>query len=238
MFERYTEEARRVIFFARREASAFGSQYIDAEHLLLALMDVDRWLTHLFLPADEDISKIKSTINSRLPGGKGIPTSVDLPISNPAKRILAYAAEEAARLNDRHIGTEHLFLGLLREEKSLPAELLIERGIKLEDARRTIKFRRSAGEEGIGASGSQEIEPKAAFGNARVIISRWIEFQDEANESSILGTTMSLDVPRVGEEIVIAGRRARVTRVSYHYEPGVSAAKLMPQKIVVCVQFI
>jgi ATP-dependent Clp protease ATP-binding subunit ClpA len=237
MFERYSEEARQVIFSARYEAINFGSPYIEAEHLLLALMREDRWLTRLFLPAKDDVSKIRSTISSRLPRGEKLPASVDLPLSNESKRILAYAAEEAERLGDRHIGTEHLFLGVLHEEKSLLAELLFERGIKLEDARRTIKFRNSAGKEGIGASGSQEIESGPAFGNARVIISRWIEFQNEADESS-LGTTMALDVPRIGEEVVISGTRARVTRVTYHYEPKIPADRLVPQKIVVSVQVL
>lgn len=56
MFERYTEEARRVIFFARYEASQFGSPYIEAEHLLLGVIRQDRWLTHQFLAKDDDLA--------------------------------------------------------------------------------------------------------------------------------------------------------------------------------------
>jgi hypothetical protein len=64
-----------------------------------------------------------------------VSTSVDLPLSNESKRVLAYAAEEAERLAHKHIGTEHLFLGLLREKKSLAAQLLSERGVALEQMR-------------------------------------------------------------------------------------------------------
>ena len=237
MFERYTEGARRVIFFARYEASQFGSPYIEAEHLLLGLIQQDRWLTYQFLSKEEDLAEIRTEIGKSFPPREKVSTSVDLPLDNPSKRILAYAAEEAERLDDRNIGTEHLFLGLLREEKSLAAQLLFQRGIKLEDARRTIKFRASAGKEGIGASGSQETEPGPAFGNARVIISRWIEFQNE-DGTSILGKTMALDVPHVGEEISVAGTRARVTKVTYHYEPAMPPGKLNPSKIVITIQLI
>ena len=60
-----------------------------------------------------------------------VSTSVDLPLSNECKRVLAYAAEEAERLSHKHIGTEHLLLGLLREEKCFAAEILHERGLRL-----------------------------------------------------------------------------------------------------------
>src|SRR5262249_15066545 len=64
-----------------------------------------------------------------------VPTSIDLPLSHECERILAYAAEEAERLNHRHIGTEHLVLGVLREEKSVAAQILHERGLTLAGVR-------------------------------------------------------------------------------------------------------
>jgi ATP-dependent Clp protease ATP-binding subunit ClpC len=68
-----------------------------------------------------------------------VSTSIDLPLANESKRVLAYAAEEAERLGDKHIGTEHLFLGLLREEKCFAAQILRERGISLESAREQVR---------------------------------------------------------------------------------------------------
>lgn len=129
MFERYTEKARRVIFFARYEASQFGSPCIETEHLLLGLLREDRSLARRFLPAKtEDIYR---TIETATVKGEKVSTSVDMPLSNEGKRVLGHAAEEAKRLSHKHIGTEHLVLGLLREEASFAARILNEHGIRL-----------------------------------------------------------------------------------------------------------
>jgi ATP-dependent Clp protease ATP-binding subunit ClpC len=135
MFERYTEKARRVIFFARYEASQFGSPYIEAEHLLLGLLREDKALTNRFLRSHASIESIRKQIEGRTPIREKVSTSVDLPLSQECKRVLAYAAEEAERLVHKHIGTEHLLLGLLREDKSFAAEILHERGLRLSTLR-------------------------------------------------------------------------------------------------------
>ncbi|PYV35798.1 MAG: ATP-dependent Clp protease ATP-binding subunit ClpC [Acidobacteria bacterium] len=135
MFERYTEKARRVIFFARYEASQFGSPYIETEHLLLGLLREDKQLTNRFLRSHASIESIRKQIEGRTMIRDKVSTSVDLPLSQECKRVLAYAAEEAERLSHKHIGTEHLLLGLLREEKSFAAEILHERGLRLSTLR-------------------------------------------------------------------------------------------------------
>ncbi len=131
MFERYTEKARRVIFFARYEASQFGSPYIETEHLLLGLLREDKALTNRFLRSHASVESIRKQIEGHTTIREKVSTSVDLPLSNECKRVLAYAAEEAERLSHKHIGTEHLLLGLLREEKCFAAEILTERGLRL-----------------------------------------------------------------------------------------------------------
>ena len=135
MFERYTEKARRVIFFARYEASQFGSPFIETEHLLLGLLREDKALTNRFLRSHASIESIRKQIEGRTPIREKVSTSVDLPLSQECKRVLAYAAEEAERLAHKHIGTEHLLLGLLREDKSFAAEILHERGLRLSTLR-------------------------------------------------------------------------------------------------------
>jgi ATP-dependent Clp protease ATP-binding subunit ClpC len=135
MFERYTEKARRVIFFARYEASQFGSPYIETEHLLLGLLREDKALTNRFLRSHASVESIRKQIEAHTTIREKVSTSVDLPLSNECKRVLAYAAEEAERLGHKHIGTEHLLLGLLREEKCFAAEILQERGLKLAQIR-------------------------------------------------------------------------------------------------------
>ena len=98
MFERYTEKARRVIFFARYEASQFGSPYIETEHLLLGLLREDKALTNRFLRSHASVESIRKQIEGHTTIREKVSTSVDLPLSNECKRVLAYAAEEAERL--------------------------------------------------------------------------------------------------------------------------------------------
>ncbi len=131
MFERYAERARRVIFFARYEASQFGSTTIETEHLLLGLIREDKNLTNRFLRNQSSIESIRKEIEGRTTIREKVSTSIDLPLSSECKAILTYAAEEAERLNHRHIGTEHLLLGILREEKCVAGEILHERGLRL-----------------------------------------------------------------------------------------------------------
>src|SRR6266704_3495021 len=145
VFERYTEKARRVIFFARYEASQYGSPYIETEHLLLGLMREDKALANRFLRTHGSIESIRKEIESRITIRERISTSVEVPLSQECKRILNYAAEEAERLGHKHVGTEHLLLGILREEKCFGSEILAERGLRLSSLREELA--RSAGEK-------------------------------------------------------------------------------------------
>jgi ATP-dependent Clp protease ATP-binding subunit ClpA len=131
MFERYTERARRVIFFARFEASQFGSTSIESEHFLLGLIREDRNIEGRFVRDLPPVENIRKEVEARTTIREKVSTSIDLPLTDECKRILSYATEEAERLKHRHIGTEHLLLGILREEKSLAAKVLQERGLRL-----------------------------------------------------------------------------------------------------------
>jgi ATP-dependent Clp protease ATP-binding subunit ClpC len=139
MFERYTEKARRAIFFARYEASQFGSTYIETEHLLLGLLRENKAIADRFLRARISIETIRKELEGRVTIGEKLPTSMDMPLSAECKRVLAYAQEEAERMSHKHIGTEHLFAGLLREEGSLAAQILQERGVSLSAVREELR---------------------------------------------------------------------------------------------------
>src|SRR5262245_19848218 len=102
MFERYTEKARRVIFFARYEAVRFGSPAIETEHLLLGLIREDKNLTNRLVRNHSSIETIRKVIAGLPTICEKLSTSMDLPLSNECKRILAYAAEEAVSLNHHH----------------------------------------------------------------------------------------------------------------------------------------
>src|SRR5467141_3069307 len=149
VFERYTEKARRVIFFARYEASQYGSPYIETEHLLLGLMREDKALANRFLRQQGSIESIRKEIEGRITIRERISTSVEVPLSAECKRILNMAAEEAERLGHKHVGTEHLLLGILREEKCFGAEILMERGLRLSTLREELA--RTSGEKTAAA---------------------------------------------------------------------------------------
>jgi ATP-dependent Clp protease ATP-binding subunit ClpA len=116
MFERYSEKARRVIFFARYEASQFGSPVIGAEHLLLGLVRGEKLLCSRWLPQAQPAT-IRNKVGSWTLLGKVIPTHLDLPPSEASKHVLFHAKDGADRLKSKHIGTEHLLLGLILEKE-------------------------------------------------------------------------------------------------------------------------
>jgi|SRR6266536_719600 len=142
MFERYTEKARRVIFFARYEASQFGYQTIDPDHILLGLAREDRILFKgYFKSAQISIKLLRAELERRARLKEIISTSAELPLAEGTKRVLAYAYEESEKLGHNHIGTEHLLLGSLREANSTTAKVLHEHGFSIEILRKEIANR-------------------------------------------------------------------------------------------------
>jgi ATP-dependent Clp protease ATP-binding subunit ClpA len=159
MFERYSEKARRVIFFARYDASRLRSDCIETEHLLLGVMREDpkmvQWLLDKEVTAEAFLAAIQA--NARVP--ETTQTNADLPLSNECKRVLAYTSEEAQRLNQRLIGTEHLLLGLMREKGSVAERLLTPNGADLARMRTRLATERvpdtsfQSGGQGEGRAG-------------------------------------------------------------------------------------
>ncbi|MBI4445649.1 MAG: ATP-dependent Clp protease ATP-binding subunit [Acidobacteria bacterium] len=221
MFEKYTEKARRVIFFARYEASQFGSRYIETEHVLLGLLREDKALTSRFFPrAEATLDGIRKQVESRTPSHEKVSTSVELPLSDESKRVLNYAAEEAERLLCNYIGTEHILLGLLREEKSVAASILYEKGLRLSRVR-----------EELAGTGSEKTAPSKP--KESLILT---EFSRDLTEAALNGT---LD-PLIGREreiervVQILCRRTKNNPVLIG-EPGVGKTAIvegLAQKIV------
>jgi hypothetical protein len=138
MFERYTEKARRVIFFARYEASQYGSPRIETEHLLLGLLREGHATIEALIPNLASGTEIRVEIEKHAVRGERISTSVEMPLAGEAKRALKFAAEEADRLGHRHVGTEHLLLGLLRAERGLAATALRAKNVNVETMRQSL----------------------------------------------------------------------------------------------------
>jgi ATP-dependent Clp protease ATP-binding subunit ClpC len=133
MFERYTESARRALFFARYEATRLGSRTIETEHVLLGLTRRREGLLDRILAAHDTISTdaLRDAVQARAVFQEAIPTSVEVPFSAQTKRALVAAMGEADRLLHSDIGVEHLLLGLLHEPESMAGDLLIARGVQL-----------------------------------------------------------------------------------------------------------
>ena len=133
MFNRFTLRADQVLFYARSEVSEFGSSAIEPEHILLGLLDEGKGLGNRILArTGVALDDVRSEIVSGLTVHATVPESARIPFSPSSERALQYAAEEADRLSHRYIGTEHLLLGLLREEGSASAEVLTASGLRIE----------------------------------------------------------------------------------------------------------
>ena len=146
MFERYTERARRVLFFALYEAKQLGEAFIETQHLLLGLLRQDAGVLLDFI-TPEQASSIRQEIESeaavRNQGHPDLPTHGDLPLSSDAKQVLFNSADEAERMGDAHIGVEHMLLGLLREQGTFPAKLLAKNGLELNAVREHLESPRA-----------------------------------------------------------------------------------------------
>jgi ATP-dependent Clp protease ATP-binding subunit ClpC len=139
MFERYTERARRVIFFARYEASQLGSSSIESEHLLLGLIREGKGLTsRIFGNSHVSMEAVRKEIEGRTVYRGKVSTAVDIPLSAEAKQVLEYGSEEAERMLHSHIGTEHVLLGLLRQEDCAATRILTDGGMRLGAVREDI----------------------------------------------------------------------------------------------------
>jgi ATP-dependent Clp protease ATP-binding subunit ClpC len=200
MFELYTERARRTIFFARYEASTFGSPYIEAEFLLLGILRENKNVIVRWLGEGDWQNILQKEIEKRFDRGLRTSTSVDLPLSNEAKRVLAYAAEEAERLSHKFIGAEHLFLGLLRETGSHVAKMLSGRGVDI----RTV--REAYAKEGL------EADRAVGRGVGSTVTQHSFQVEIFLEEgSSPLTLIWRSRVPVVGEQISVARGDGEVT---------------------------
>lgn len=208
MFEKYTEKARRVIFFARYESSQVGSPFIESEHLLLGLIRESRALFKHMLGTPAAVDALKVQVEQRQPRRtERISSSVDLPLSEECKRVLANAATESDRLGHQHIGTEHLLLGLLAVEDSFAAKMLTKHGLTLALAREKAKTVPS------------EAQPSGFADWARYLMPVALEFVDTTGIRVGLVKHALRGVPRIGEEIVLKNknRAYRVCDVAYVY---------------------
>jgi len=140
MFERFTEAARRALFFARLEVSELGGPAIEVEHLLLGIFRADQGpVPKLLAAAGVSYSESRAAIQAHDGRRERLSTSIEIPFTDEAKRVMGSAREEADRLDHQDIGNEHLLLGILHQESSFAAGLLGSHGMSVETVRESIR---------------------------------------------------------------------------------------------------
>ena len=182
-------------------------------------------MTNRFLRSHATVESIRKQIEQHTTVREKVSTSVDLPLSNECKRVLAYAAEEAERLSHKHIGTEHLLLGLLREEKCFAAEILQERGLRLatirEDLQRTTQEKALPQTSSSIQHGLRQKAPAGAVHARRVLARPHAGRRRRASSTRLVGR--DTEVERV---IQILCRRTKNNPVLIG-EPGVGKTAIV-----------
>ena len=159
MYERFTDRARKVMQLANQEAQRLNHEYIGTEHVLLGLVKEGSGVAaNVLKNLDIDLRKIRLEIEKLVQSGPDMVTMGKLPQTPRAKKVLEYSMEEARNLNHNYVGTEHLLLGLLREQEGVAAQVLMNLGLKLEDVREEVLnllgHNMDSGESSGGGGGS------------------------------------------------------------------------------------
>jgi len=138
-FERFTDRARKVMQLANQEAQRFNHEYVGTEHILLGLIKEGSGVAaNVLRNLDVDLKKIRLEVEKLVQTGPDMVTMGRLPLTPRARKVIEYATEEARNLNHNYIGTEHLLLGLLREQEGVAAQVLMNLGLKLEEVREEV----------------------------------------------------------------------------------------------------
>src|SRR6201985_464906 len=139
MYERFTDRARKVMQLANQEAQRFNHEYVGTEHVLLGLIKEGSGVAaNVLKNLDVDLRKIRTEVEKIVQAGPDMVTMGKLPQTPRAKKVIEYAIEEARNLNHNYVGTEHLLLGLLREQEGVAAQVLMNLGLKLEEVREEV----------------------------------------------------------------------------------------------------
>jgi len=177
MYERFTDRARKVMQLANQEAQRFNHEYIGTEHVLLGLVKEGSGVAaNVLKNLDVDLRKIRLEVEKLVQSGPEMVTMGKLPQTPRAKKVIEYSMEEARNLNHNYVGTEHVLLGLLREQEGVAAQVLMNLGLKLEEVREEVLNllghglegegqSERGGREGVGVGGNQGEQQSSSRGN-------------------------------------------------------------------------
>ncbi|MCX7806368.1 MAG: ATP-dependent Clp protease ATP-binding subunit [Planctomycetota bacterium] len=139
MYDRFTDRARKVMSYARQEAERLNHDYIGTEHILLGIVKEGTGVAANVLEnLNVDLEKVRMEVEKLVKPAPDVVTMGSLPLTPRAKKAIELAIEEARALDHNYVGTEHLLLGLLRENEGLAAQVLVNLNLKLDDVRREV----------------------------------------------------------------------------------------------------
>ncbi len=158
MFDRFTDRAKKVMNLARQEAQRFNHEYLGTEHILLGLVQEGSGVAaNVLKQMGIDLNKIRMEVEKIVKSGPSMVTMGQLPFTPRAKKVLELSLEEASNLGHNYIGTEHLLLGLIKENEGIAAQVLMNLGVKLEDVREEVL-------DFLGADSGEEEEEESSVG--------------------------------------------------------------------------
>jgi ATP-dependent Clp protease ATP-binding subunit ClpC len=154
MSNRFTERAQRVILIAQEEAKRLNHDYVGTEHILLGLIALGEGVAAQVLAnLGVDLRRVRSEIEKIVGTGDNVMLLGEIPFTPRAKKVLEYAVEEAQHMGHSYVGTEHLLLGLIREEEGVAARVLENLGLRLDVVREEVLNLLGEGKSAAGASG-------------------------------------------------------------------------------------
>jgi len=198
MYERFTDRARKVMQLANQEAQRFNHEYIGTEHILLGLVKEGSGVAaNVLKNLDVDLRKIRLEVEKLVQSGPEMVTMGKLPQTPRAKKVIEYSMEEARNLNHNYVGTEHILLGLLREQEGVAAQVLMNLGLKLEEVREEVLNLLGQPSEGSERGGreSSSSEPSSSKGGK----SKTPALDSFGRDLTELARTKKLD-PVIGRE--------------------------------------
>ena len=212
MFERLTDRARKVMALANQEAQRFNHEYIGTEHILLGLVKEGSGVgANVLKNLGIDLRKVRLEVEKLVKSGPEMVTMGKLPQTPRAKKVIEYAIEEARNLNHNYVGTEHLLLGLLREQDGVAAQVLLNLGMKLEEVREEVLNLLGAGGESEQENPQQaEATAEPGSGDAPAATGRRGKSKTPALDS--FGRDLT-ELARAGELDPVIGRFSEIERL-------------------------
>ena len=216
MFDRFTDRARKVMSFARQEAERFNHDYIGTEHVLLGLVKEGSGVAANVLEnLDVDLEKVRLEVEKLVKPAPDVVTMGQLPFTPRAKKVLEFAIDEARALDHNYVGTEHLLLGLLREQEGLAAQVLMNLGLKLEDVRNEVmEFLGAETQQGKDAEPQGSAEPSGGSGGGQAPQGQAQGKQSESKTPALDSFGRDLtELAREGKLDPVIGRKNEIERV-------------------------